>query len=59
MKYRVCSPATGSALACGANNAKIATGANISQRDPRTYSSIGSKGITGKTGGTNLSSSEL
>ena len=31
MKYRVCSPATGSALACGANNAKIATGANISQ----------------------------
>ena len=33
MKYRVCSPAIGSALACGANNAKIATGANISQRE--------------------------
>ena len=31
MKYRVSNPAIGSALACGANNAKIATGANISQ----------------------------
>ena len=36
MKYRVSSPAIGSALACGAKNAKIATGANISQREVRT-----------------------
>jgi hypothetical protein len=35
MKYRASSPALGSALACGANNAKIATGANISQREVR------------------------
>jgi hypothetical protein len=33
MKYRASSPAIDSALACGANNAKIATGANISQRE--------------------------
>ena len=32
----VCNPATGSAFACGANNAKNATGANISQRVLRT-----------------------
>lgn len=39
-KYRASNPCCDSAWTEGANNAKIATGANISQRDVRTKRTI-------------------